>query len=229
MQIKALIFDFDGLLVDTETPQLRVWQELYRSHGAELPLEEWVQCLGTSADAFDTLADLRRKTSLPIDGVALKAEFKRRSAEAIRKEPLRPGIEQLLIDSRNLNLKLAVASSSSRAWVHTGLAQVDAGRFFTVVCTADDVARVKPDPELYRLALSRLEIEASEAIVFEDSPNGIRAARAAGLRCVAYPNPVSMHLDLSQADLIVGSLPDYPLAAILQYFQDDHRGPAAIE
>lgn len=220
MDIRALIFDFDGLLVDTETPQLRVWQEIYRSFSAQLLLEEWVRCLGTSADAFDIPADLRGKTGIAFDEQELMAQFKTRANQAIFQEKSRPGISDLLEQARQRGLMMAVASSSNREWVHSGLERVDIRQFFSVICTSEDVARVKPDPELYLLALRRLQVEPAAVLVFEDSPNGIRAAKSAGLACVAYPNPTSSYLDISQADLILPALDDGALAGILQYFKE---------
>ncbi len=227
MEIKALIFDFDGLLVDTETPQLRVWQEIYRSFGATLLLEEWVRCLGTSAGAFDVPADLRAKTSLPFDGDALVEQFKIRSGEAILQERLRPGMADLLKAAQRRHLKMAVASSSDRAWVESGLARVNIQGYFQVVCTGDDVTTVKPDPALYHLALDHLGVNAGETLVLEDSPMGIQAAKAAGLTCVAYPNPVSINLDLSHADWILTALPADPLTAILDHFNGNLQQPHA--
>ncbi|TLM99712.1 HAD family hydrolase [bacterium] len=221
MKINALIFDFDGLLVDTETPQLRAWQKIYRSFGAELFLEEWVQCLGTSADAFDPIADLRAKTDTSFDEQALIAEYKLESSYGIQKEKIRPGIELLLRQARQLNLCLAVASSSNRSWVNTGLERIGAKQYFEIICTSEDVSRVKPDPELFLLALHRLNLDPEQVIVFEDSPNGIKAAKAAGLVCVAYPNEISSHLDLSHADLIVPHLENHPLSKILHHFESD--------
>lgn len=227
MEIKALIFDFDGLLVDTETPQLRIWQEIYQSFGARLLLEEWVRCLGTSADAFDIPADLRSKTSTAFDERELMAQFKARANQAIFQEKLRPGIQSLLQQARQSELMMAVASSSDRNWVESGLNRVNADQYFSVVCTSEDVSRVKPDPELYLLALRRLGVEPSQALVFEDSPNGILAAKSAGLACVAYPNPISSYLDISQADLILPTLDDQALDRILQYFADNRQNPLA--
>ncbi|HWQ05532.1 MAG TPA: HAD-IA family hydrolase [Longilinea sp.] len=220
MKIKALIFDFDGLLVDTETPQMQTWQKLYHELGAELRPEEWVQCLGTSPDAFDPIADLIGKTTAFFDKDELKKQFKIQSTQAIEKERLRPGMSLLLKHAQKAGLSMAVASSSGRIWVESGLARVGAGKYFLAVCTAEDVTKVKPDPELFQLALRRLGINAHEAIVLEDSPMGIRAAKSAGLACVAYPNSISSHLDLSQADLIVTSPQDITLSRILSHFQD---------
>lgn len=220
MKIKALIFDFDGLLVDTETPQLRAWQKIFHSYNAELLLEEWVQCLGTSADAFDPIADLRAKTKVLFDEKAVVAEYKSESTIGIQREKLRPGIASFLEQSKQLNLRLAVASSSNIVWVNAGLERVGVKQYFEVICTSEDVARVKPDPELFLLALHRLNLDADQAIVFEDSPNGIRAAKAAGLACVAYPNEISSHLDLSHAELIVSHLENYPLLKIINHFEN---------
>lgn len=219
MKIKAFIFDFDGLLVDTETPQMETWQRLYQELGAELRPEEWVQCLGTSPDAFDPVADLLKKTSTRFDKDELKKQFKLLSTQAIEKESLRPGMKPLLEQALNYGIAMAVASSSGRIWVESGLARVGAGKYFQAVCTAEDVTRVKPDPELFQLALKRLNIGPHEAIVFEDSPMGIRAAKSAGLACLAYPNSISIHLDISRADLIVNSSQDLDLIRILDSFE----------
>ena len=226
MKIKALIFDFDGLLVDTETPQMQTWQRLYQELGADLRPEEWVQCLGTSPDAFDPILDLRGKTSAIFDSDELKRQFKLQSTLAIEKENLRPGMGLLLENAQKAGMAMAVASSSGRLWVETGLTRVKAGKYFQAVCTAEDVSRVKPDPELFQLALSRLNFAPQEAIVLEDSPMGIRAAKSAGMACVAYPNSISIHLDLSKADLIINSPQDLTLARILDYFQ--HNQPKDI-
>jgi len=221
MKIKALIFDFDGLLVDTETPQMQTWQRLYRELGAELRPEEWVQWLGTSPEAFDPISDLRGKTTATFDSYELKRQFKLQSTQAIEKEILRPGMGLLLEHAQKAGLAMAVSSSSGRLWVESGLDRVRATKYFQAVCTAEDVTRVKPDPELFQLALSRLNIAPQEAIVLEDSPMGIRAAKSAGMACVAYPNSISTHLDLSKADLIVNSPQDLTLAQILDYFKHD--------
>lgn len=221
MKINALIFDFDGLLVDTETPQLRAWQKIYRSFGAELRLDEWVRCLGTSADAFDPIADLRAKTDAVFDDREVVAAQKLESSIGINKEKLRPGIDRLLQQARQRNLRMAVASSSNRPWVYTGLDRVGIRQYFEIICTSEDVPRVKPDPKLFLLALQRLNLSPDQVIVFEDSPNGVMAAKTAGLTCVAYPNEISSHLDLSHADLILPHLESFPLSKILRRFENN--------
>lgn len=206
MKIKGIIFDFDGLLVDTETPQLRAWQKIFAANGATLQLQEWVQCLGTSADAFDPIANLRAKTVHPLDAQELLKQQREQVNRDLIVEPLRPGIQELLIEARREKLSLAIASSSNRRWVEDGLRRCAILDFFLVICTSNDVRQVKPHPELYQLALQRMGLSGDEVVALEDSPNGIRAAKAAGLFCVAYPNEISQHLDLTQADVILPML-----------------------
>lgn len=218
MKIKGIIFDFDGLLVDTETSQLRAWQKIYAESGATLRLQEWVQCLGTSADAFDPITDLRSKTEHPLDVQKLIQQQREQVYRDLLGEPLRPGIQELLIGAHRDNLSLAIASSSNRSWVEDGLRRCAILDFFPVICTSDDVSHVKPHPELYNLAMQQMGLTEDEVVVLEDSPNGIRAAKAAGLFCVAYPNEISQHLDLTQADLIL------PVLDPIEFFELLRRG-----
>lgn len=204
--IRALIFDFDGLIVDTESPEFETWLEIFNEFGAELKFEEWVACLGTSAAAFDAAAILYQRTGITTDNETLWTEQKKRSIQkANRLQPL-PGIENLVKEATNAGLHLAVASSSPRMWVEGHLERLGLLPYFQVVLTKEDVSSVKPDPALYLKAMHLLGVDAYQAIALEDSPNGIRAARRAGLFCVAIPNPISKRLDLSEASFILESL-----------------------
>jgi beta-phosphoglucomutase-like phosphatase (HAD superfamily) len=130
--------------------------------------------------------------------------------------PLLPGVEQLLLDARSLGLGRAVASSSSSGWVEGWLQRHGIHHLFDAFATRDQVTRVKPDPELFLLAASRLGAEPRACVVFEDSPNGMRAALAAGMRCVAVPNALTSRIERPEVDLVLGSLAELPLAAILE-------------
>ena len=132
-----------------------------------------------------------------------------------RQQP-RPGILQWIGDAQEAGLSLAVASTSHRDWVHGYLDRLDLRASFSHTACGDEVERVKPAPDLYRLALQRLGSAAGEAIAIEDSPNGIAAAKAAGLFCIAVPNPMTQALDLSAADLHLASLAEAPLADVLR-------------
>jgi len=126
-------------------------------------------------------------------------------------QPLLPGIASCVSSARTRGLKLAVASSSTHKWVTRNLERFDLLDQFDAVCTRDYVEAVKPDPALYLLALERLGVASAEAIAFEDSPNGILAAKRAGIFCVAIPNPLTRELSLDLADRRLASLEEFSL------------------
>ncbi len=223
--IKALVFDFDGLIVDTEVPIFRAWQRIYRERGQELPLERWLSIIGTASGPFDPVIDLGQKTDRKLDENELKALAGLYYQEATALQQLLPGVFDYLVAARKLGLKTAVASSSTRKWVMDHLNRFGIGGHFDVIVTREDVKRTKPDPDLYATALERLNVKPSEAIAFEDSSNGIHAAKTAGLFCVAVPNPLTVDLDLSEADLRLLTLEAMPLSEVLKAAQRalEHR------
>lgn len=215
-EIRALLFDFDGLIVDTETPSLASWQEVYREHGRELPLERWATIIGTTAAGFDPL-DYLEELHGAIDRVAVKSRRYEHELRLLEIEGLRPGILEYLEGAERIGLKTAIVSSSSRQWVDRHLARLERAEHFDEIVTADhDPERGKPSPRLYLEALELLGVSAREAIAFEDSPNGVKAAKAARIYTVAIPNGVTAALGLDEADLVVESLADLPLRDLLE-------------
>jgi HAD superfamily hydrolase (TIGR01509 family) len=213
--IKALIFDFDGLIVDTEGPIFEAWQRIYREHGHELPGEQWLSIIGTAAGAFDPIADLGIRTGKTLDKKEYDDLERLYYREATEAQKLLPGVEQYLADAERLGLRTAIASSSSRRWVMEHLERFGLENRFDAVVCREDVAATKPDPALYRIALERLGAAPDQAIALEDSSNGIRAAKAAGLFCVAVPNAMTAQMDLSEADLRIESLGSLPLQSLI--------------
>ena len=216
MAVRGLLFDFDGLIVDTETPSLASWQEAYREHGHELPLEEWMTLVGTIGAPFDPYGHLEELAG-PLDREAVLQRRRDHELSLTDVEDLRPGILEYLEDARALGLKTAIVSSSTKDWINRHLARLERAEHFEAIVAADhDVSRAKPAPTLYLEALDRLELGPEEAIAFEDSPNGIKAAKAAGIFCVAVPNGVTATLGLDEADLVLDSLADLPLRALIE-------------
>ena len=214
--IKALLFDFDGTLVDTESIDLRTWTEVFEAHGVAVPLDRFALRIGTltGPNEFDELDAL---LEAPCDRDAVTATRRRRELELLELEPLRPGVREFLEDARDLGLRVGIVSSSSRSWIDSNLERlglVDA--WATVICADGDTTRCKPSPALYLEALELLGVAANETVAIEDSPNGIASARAAGIFCVGFPNDVTSALDLSQADVVVESLEDVSLADLLE-------------
>ena len=214
--IKALVFDFDGLIVDTEVPIFRAWQRIYREHGQELPLERWLTIVGTASGPFDPVIDLAKKTGAKLDEAELKALEILYYQEATALQQLLPGVIEYLVAARRLELKTAVASSSTRKWVMDHLNRFGIGGHFDAIVCREDVTRTKPDPDLYLTTLQRLGARPEEAIAFEDSSNGIHAAKAAGLYCVVVPNLLTVDLDLSEADLRLLTLAAMPLREVIK-------------
>ncbi len=213
--IKALVFDFDGLIVDTEVPIFRAWQRIYREHGQELPLDRWLTIIGTSTGDFDPVRELGGRVEEKLDERELDALERLYYAESTALQQLLPGVADYLRVARELGLKTGVASSSTRAWVMEHLDRFGIGGHFDAIVCREDVKRTKPDPELYRTALRRLAVQPEEAIAFEDSSNGIHAAKAAGLFCVVVPNLMTVDLDLTEADLRLLTLEAMPLREVI--------------
>jgi putative hydrolase of the HAD superfamily len=215
--IRGLLFDFDGLLIDTETPSRLAYEELYREHGHELPLDKWATLVGTIGAPFDPDAHLEELVGQPLDREGIALRLRAREHELCDLEDLRPGIEGYLADAARLGLETAIVSSSTREWISRHLQRLGRLNGWGAIVTADgDSARAKPQPALYLEALEALGLKPEEAIAFEDSLNGIRAAKAAGIFCVAVPNPITQTFALNEADLLLESLEDLPLSELLE-------------
>jgi HAD superfamily hydrolase (TIGR01509 family) len=219
--IQALIFDFDGLILDTETPEVQIWQDLYAHYGQEFPLDEWVRTVvGATVANLDPLAQLERLTGQPLDRQALHEQVQRTRLDWQSDLPPLPGVADYLDSARLLGLRLAVASSSPHGWVDGHLRRLGFYDLFDAVICREDAPRLKPDPDLFIAALSALHLRADHALAFEDSPNGAKAARAAGLRVVGVPNSITAHLGPLPADLTLNSLSDLSLPGLLGRFGD---------
>jgi HAD superfamily hydrolase (TIGR01509 family) len=216
LAIKAVFFDYDGVLWDSEVVALRSWQETYGQYGQSLPLHSFVTRLGT-VGGMDLVAELERLVGTSLDREAVERRRWERKMELVRELKPRPGILDYIAEARRRGLAVAVVSTDDTQWIMTGLTVLGLSDAFDFIeCAEGDKTRAKPSPALYLSALDRLALTAEEAIAIEDSPNGIHAAKSAGLFCVGYANAVTRQLDLSEADLVVDSLDDLPLSDALQ-------------
>jgi HAD superfamily hydrolase (TIGR01509 family) len=212
--IRALVFDFDGLILDTEEPVYRSWLEVYRAHGQDLPFDRWIEIVGSSTATFDPRGHLEEQLGRPLTQEVLDGRIERRT-QLVLAQPVLPGVAELLDAARGRGLRVAVASSSSCEWVNGHLVRLGLRDRFECVRCRDDVAAVKPAPDLYLASIECLGVDAGEAVAIEDSPNGVAAAKAAGMWCVAVPNGITGGLDLSRADLVLKSLEGVTLAALV--------------
>ena len=202
LMIDILVFDFDGLILDTESPFFLAWQEIYAEHGCQVSPAEWASWLGTSPDPEQPYQALERHLGRPVDREAIRLRRTRRERELLAVQQAAPGFEYFARSARARGLSLGVASSSDRAWVLGHLDRLGLRPLFLSIKCAEDVPAPKPSPDLYRAVLEELHGEASQAVAFEDSLHGIHAAKAAGLYCVAIPNPITRHLVLRDADMV---------------------------
>lgn len=213
-EVAAVVFDFDGLLMDTESCMLGSWQQEWRHHGLELDLDSfWVDHGGdVTAERYERLA---REVGLSYDRATSHARRVAHRDRLHAELQLRPGIGSWLDQAERANLRLAVASSSPRGWAHHLLAGVDSAHRFEVFACGDEVSAPKPDPAVYRLALDRLGLPADQVIAVEDALHGVAAAQAAGLRCVAIPNPHMAAARLAAAELLLTSATEITLGQVL--------------
>lgn len=211
--IRAVIFDFDGLILDTESAIYESWRELYSQHGHPLAVETFSQCIGSDfGEHYDPMADLERLTGLPFDWIAEDARREGRVRELLSEAGELPGVRDRLVEAARLGLPCSIASSSSHRWVNGWLEKLNLRQHFTNLSTRDCVQRIKPAPDLFLHAVEKLGVAPEEAVIFEDSLNGLRAAMAAGIRCIVAPGPMTRHLDFTGAWKKVDSLGAVSLA-----------------
>lgn len=216
--IKAIVFDFDGLIVDTESPWYDALCEVYSEHGAELPLELYIQCVGTDWEHFDPYVYLSECTGKSFERTELQSYVKQKHMRLMEQTALRPGVKEYLEEAKALGLKIGLASSSEMKWVKSFLERFELLSYFECIRTSDYVKKVKPDPELYLQAVECLGVQPHEAIAFEDSLNGLRAAKAAGLNCFVVPNRITNHLPFEMHDGKLSSMAERKLQDVIQQF-----------
>lgn len=204
--IRLLVFDFDGTLLDTETPDYDSLASIYSEHGCELPLEFWALSLGTNPSPVDLFENLEMQIGQPVDREKWQSERKRRFYSLVEKEDPRPGIISLLGEVKSKGIAIGLASSAGRDWVEKHLNRTGLRDYFQCVRTVEDVTQAKPAPDLYLSVLDFFGIAGHEALAIEDSPNGVTAAKRAGLYCAAVPNPITSRLSLNGADIHLDSL-----------------------
>jgi putative hydrolase of the HAD superfamily len=210
--LRAVIFDFDGLIVDTESTGYQTWREIFESHGLDLAVETYAAVIGTDFGAhYDPRVDLEERTGRTFDWADLEAQRTVREKELRKDLSILPGVVQRLEEAAALGLPCAIASSSPRWWVEGWLNDLGLMEHFHHLTTVDDTGKVKPDPSLFLLAAERLGVATDEAVIFEDSLNGLNAALAAGIRCVVAPGPMTRHLDFEGAWRRVDSLQEVTL------------------
>ncbi len=212
--LQGILFDFDGLILDTETPIFQAWKEKFKEHGKELLLAEWAEILGKSTDHLGPIEVFLNEFPDESKRAEITQEVKQTELELVdQKRPL-PGVEDLINKAKELGLMLGIVSSSDQDWVHSHLKRLGLMEYFDHTSCADEVEIAKPNPELYNLGLKKTGLAREKVLVLEDSPNGVLAAKRAELFCVAVPNQLTIQLpfdnDGGEPDLVLASLLEFP-------------------
>lgn len=214
MKLEAVVFDFDGVCIDTEHARFRSWEMIFESFGCELPRSEWIKNIGSAAWISDPFVILEKQTGKKLDRTVYEAMHRVNEMEIANSMSLQPGLTDRLHEAQALGIPCAVASSSSHRWVDSHLERRGIRELFATTVCRSDTERHKPDPQPYLLVCERLGIVPEHALAIEDSPAGVAAARAAGLSTVAVPCSMTDGMDFTEANRIVGSLEDISLTAI---------------
>jgi len=220
MMLRALIFDFDGTILDTESPTFDAWQRVYDAHGQVLTFHEYSAAIGSDYNAFDPRRTLEERCGQRLDWERLDAERRSACLEVISSQSPLPGICRLLEEARDLKLRCAIASSSPSEWVRGHLDRIGLLNWFDFISCAENGCPPKPSPEVYLRALAGLSVSPAEALAIEDSPNGVLATQRAGIRCVIVPNQLTRKM----------RFPDQvkPLASLDQFSLKTYLRPASL-
>ena len=212
--IRALVFDFDGLIVDTETPLIEAYGDVHAAHGHAFDRAEFLRAVGHVDYAFNPW----RAFGPTANEAALEEQRHVHNKRRTLAQPLLPGVVELLAAARAAGLPLAVASNSSHNHVEGHLQRLGLHANFSFFACRGDTPSPKPEPDLYKLVLNQFGLRGTEAIAFEDSSTGALAAKRAGLWTVAVPNGATTHHDFSHVDWRVASLADVTLDGLFARF-----------
>jgi HAD superfamily hydrolase (TIGR01509 family) len=216
MKIKGIIFDFDGLICDTETPEVKAWEKLFSDFGLIFPFDRYQQTIGAVHNDESPFLFLEEMVGHSVERNKEREKYLEYRTALIEKEAARPGIEEYLQESKVLNLKIGLASSSPRSWIDHHLNRLNLQDYFDCIKTFNDVTATKPDPELFLSTIECMDLNKDEIFALEDSENGVIAAKAAGIKVVVYPNPVTEIYQFKNADLVVSSLESLTLGQLIK-------------
>lgn len=218
--IRALIFDFDGLILDTETPLIDSYCDVHTAHGVPFDRTLFVRNVGHADYTFDPWHGF----SPHADRAGLEAERRACKNARLLRQRVLPGVAAMLDAARARSLRIGLASNSEHSWVEPHLERLGLLDRFEFLACREDAPSPKPEPDLYRLVLNRFGIRGHEAIAFEDSRTGVLAAKRANAWVVAVANESTAHHDFTPAHLRVPSLDQISLDALIEKFASAPRG-----
>jgi HAD superfamily hydrolase (TIGR01509 family) len=219
--IKAVVFDFDGLIFDTETFIFQSMREVFLKHNLNLTLDDWCNKCIKNPDEYDAYTFFQECLGKSISREEIGKLHEREYIKVVNGKSARPGVEEYLIRCRELGIKIGLATNNHRKWIDMHLEKLNLTSYFDYICTREDVERKKPFPDAYLKVLEEFKVKSSNSIAFEDSPDGALAAKRANMYCVVVPNEVTKGLEFSNEDidLFIESMLDTELDKIIENIQ----------
>ncbi|MFC1502208.1 HAD family hydrolase [bacterium] len=216
--MQAIIFDMDGVLVDSEPLHIKAEQRTFASFGLSISDAEFRSYMGRTVRIM--LSEIIQKYNLnttlesiyPIHQKNLALLYKE-EVESI------PGISRLIRDCKKRNYRMAIASSSDKVLIQSVLDKFQWAPYFEAVVSGEEINRTKPFPDIFLEAARRLKVDPISCAVIEDSTAGVQAAKAAGMMCIGFSSPNSPGQDLSKADLLIHDIPSLSLNYIESLFK----------
>ncbi|WP_394126573.1 HAD family hydrolase [Vibrio hepatarius] len=217
-RFKALIFDFDGLLVDTESCMFRAWEALMKPYGVDVSPLQVAGLVGSSAPATALYHLYRHHSGLNHSDTQIRDRVLELAYQMIETLSERAGVRDYLNFAKQKRLKLALATSSEREHYLPILQRLNLDHYFDCFTGAEEIDEIrrKPCPDVYLTSLEKLGVSAHQAIAFEDSPPGVTAARSADISTVAVTNLLTRHLDVSHANVVLSSMSQLSLANLIE-------------
>jgi putative hydrolase of the HAD superfamily len=210
--IKAVIFDFDGLILDTESTNYYATRDAYGQLGITLPLKQWQEIFHNDSEEQHHFIENFYNQKIEVNVVN---EMRRTKFREYIPSELRSGVFDYIQAARNLGLHVCLATNADRYYIELFTKKFGIYDYFTCIKTREDVAFTKPNPEVYNAVLRELKIMPYEALAFEDSPNGAHAANEAGISCIVVTNPVTAGLNFPKIDKLINSLSEISLSDLI--------------
>ena len=207
---KAIIFDFDGLILDTESAELVIWTKLYAEQGLVFDEQSYNLVIGSDGThGFDPAKALAERPGENRHIEEIRSYMRAISYDYAQSLQALPGVLDLIERAQEKGYSIAIGSSSVDKWVNTHLSRLGLLEKFDTIVTSDEVKSAKPSPDIFLKVLEKLGVQPEDAVVLEDSYNGILAAHRAGIKAVAIPNPVTKFQDFCLATDVIESLVDF--------------------
>ncbi|MEO0292787.1 MAG: HAD family phosphatase [candidate division WOR-3 bacterium] len=218
--LKAVIFDLDGVIIDSEPFHYEVNKKIFAHLGINMSEKEYESYIGTSHEYM--WSKIKRKYNLPQAVSELVNMQVSGNINYIKNEKIEgiEGVVSLLSRLKKANIKMAIASSSPKEVIELVINKLKISQYFSAIVGGEELKRSKPAPDIFLKAAERLKVEPANCVVIEDSENGVKAAKAAGMKCIGFKNPNSGNQNLKKADFIIEKYSSLKMSSLRNLFSE---------